>query len=789
MLKNYIKTAWRSLFKSKFYSFINLTGLTIGLAVGILILLWVQSERSFDSFHHNAENIYQVNSPLGSGTGRHVWNTTQAPVATSALKEVPGVKSAVRIYPKYSSVFSYKTQLLKEDNNAYVDPSFFRMFDFTLLKGNVTDPFPNDQSVILTASAAKRYFANEDPVGKFIQEDHKDNYRVSGIIADFPDNSSIHYDMLFPMDLVAKQYDGKDFWKSMDSDWGNFGYTTFLEIQPGVSPTNIGQQLLRIQIQNAPHIKVSLKDNAFQLQPLKQVHLVDADGTPTGLQTVRIFSIIAALILLIACINYINLSTARSMLRAKEVSIRKIVGAAKTQLFAQFIIESFLFFSISLVLAFVLIAVLLPGYNQLAGKHLVLNWLDGNIWRVVAWTMTAVLLASAIYPALLLSSFEPLKALKGKLLSGIANSTFRKVLVTVQFVFSVTLIIGTVVIGKQLTFIREKDPGYDRSQVFSFRIVNRNGSLDAIKARLSNEAGIEAVTSSDSRLENNLHTTAGVSWEGKDANSPFIIHTMGIDEKFLPVLKMKLTEGTNFTGSKADSTHFMLNETAVRIIGLKDPVGKRFKFQETEGTIIGVLKDFHYVSLKEKIQPAVIYFEPAGHYLYVKTTGRNAAKAIAACNRMWNSFYPGFPFEFTFLDEAYGKLYASDQRTGILLTIFSIIAILISCLGLLGLATYTAQIMRKEIGIRKVLGASIPGIITLLSKDFLKLVFLAILIASPLAWIAMHQWLLNFAYRIDLSAGIFIGAGAAAILIALFTISFQSIRAALANPVKSLRTD
>jgi putative ABC transport system permease protein len=789
MIKNYFKTAWRNLVKNKFYSAINIAGLTLGLAIGMLILLWVQDELSFDSFNTKAKNIYRVNSYLGSGSTKRIWNTTQGPVVPYALKDIPGVKNAVRIWPGYNSVFSYREKLLKENNTAYTDPSLFKMFGFKWIKGNPENPFPNDRSVIITQSTAKRYFGNEDAIGKVLQEDHKENYTVSGIIADFPDNSSVNYDMLFSMKVRAKDYDGTGFWKSMDTDWGNFGYTTFLEIQPGTPIKQIGEKLIRIQVQNAPWIKVALNEDAFQLQPLSKIHLYQADGTASGMQTVNIFLIVAVLILLIACINYVNLSTARSMIRAKEVSIRKIVGAQKKQLFTQFIIETILFFFIAVALAFILMALLMPYYNAISGKHMQLNLSDAALWKIVLITVAGSLIASSVYPSLLLSSFEPLKALKGKITLGIGNATFRKVLVTTQFVFSVTLIIVTLVIGRQLKYVREKDPGYDRSQVFSFNMGEMQKHPDVVKAALRNQQGIEAVTSSDNNLVNNGHTTAGVNWDGKDPNSSFIIHHLGIDEKFIPMMKIKLIAGTNFSGVKSDSVHFILNETAVKLTGIKNPVGKRFKLQETEGTIIGVVKDFNTASLKERIEPTVIYYEPNGRLLYVKTTGKNAAKAIAASAGLWNQYNAGFPFEYTFLDEEYGKLYKTDQQTGTLFNLFSGIAIVISCLGLLGLATYTAQIMTKEIGIRKVLGASVTSIVALVSKGFLKLVLLSIIIGSPIAWYAMNKWLQSFVYRIDINWVVFLLAGLIAVGIALATISFQSVKAAIANPVKSLRSE
>ncbi len=792
MFKNYLKTAWRNLLKNKFYSIINIVGLTIGLAVGILILLWVQDELSFDNFHHKTKNIYRVNAHIGTGSSKQVWDYTQAPVATYAKKEVPGVKNAVRLLMNYDhAVFTWQNKTLKESNIAYTDPSFFQMFDFRLTKGNFKNPFPNNQSVVITQSTAKKYFGTENPIGKVLQADHKENFTVTGVLEDFPGNSSINYDMLFPMEIVAKQYNGTGFWKSLDSDWGNFGFTTFLEVQPNASLKNIGEQLIRIQLKNAPHIKVTVADNPFELQPLEKIHLYKADGTSSGMQTVKIFLVVAFLILLIACINYVNLSTARSILRAKEVSIRKIIGAQKKQLFFQFITESVIFFSISLLLAFVLIVLLIPFYNQLSGKNMHLNLLDSGVWKVILLTVIGTLLASAIYPSLLLTSFDPLKSLKGKLTLGVGNTVFRKILVTTQFVFSVVLIISTLLIGKQLKFIREKDPGYQRDQVFTFDMGNiqKHLSVAAVKAKLRAETSIKNLSATSGNLVNNGNTTGDNSWDGKDPNSMFVVSPLGVDADFIPMMKMKLKAGANFSGIQSDSAHFLLNETAVKMMGIKNPVGKRFKLWETEGSIIGVVKDFNFASLKESIKPSVIYYKDNGYRIYIKTTGNGAAKAIVAATKLWNQYNPGIPFEYSFLDEAYSKLYQSDQRTGTLFNIFSVIAILVSCLGLFGLATYTAQIMTKEIGIRKVLGASVSSIVTLVSKDFLKLIVLSIIIASPIAFFTMQKWLQDFAYRVQISWWVFVLSGILSIAIALFTISFQAIKAALANPVDSLRSE
>jgi len=790
MIKNYFKTAWRNLLNNKFYSAINIVGLTVGLTVGLLILLWVNDELGFDRFNTKAGQLYRVNAQLGTGSSKQVWSGAPAPIAVVALKEVPGVQNAARIVGNYSyTVFKYGDKLLNEDYGklALVDPSFFKIFDFKLIKGNVNNPFPNDKSVIVTETTAKRYFGDADPIGKVILGDNKDNYVVNGVLADFPGNSSINYDILFSINLQKSSYSGKDYWKSMDSDWGNYYAETYLQLQPGTSITEVGDKLTRIHVRQQAGIKYS--DGHFLLQPLTQIHLYAPDGSSSAMQTVKIFAIVAILILLIAGINYINLSTARAMLRSKEVSVRKIIGAARAQLFIQFIMETVLFFFISLILAFGLIAVLMPFYNDISAKQMHFNLLNGDVWKVVGFTVFITLIASSIYPALLLSSFKPINALKGKLSLGVGNAVFRKVLVVCQFVFSIGLIIGTLIINRQLDYIQSKELGYDKSFVFSVPMRDMQSHYVAAKGELLNQPGILGVTTADNSIVSQGSTTSDTEWDGKEKDRSFLIHPMGIDEGFIPLFKLKFASGVNFTGAKADSAHFILNETAVRDAGIKNPVGKRFKLHQTNGIIIGVVKDFHFASLKQKIEPFIFNYQPSTWQIFVKTTGKDAPKAIKAVQTIWSRYNPNFPFDYTFLDQTYDKLYKSDERTGTLFSVFAMIAIMISCLGLFGLATYTAQVRVKEIGIRKVLGATVTNITAMLSKDFIMLVVLAIVIATPIAWYAMNKWLQVFVYRATIEWWIFALAGLTAILIALITISFQSIRAALANPVKSLRSE
>ena len=787
MFRNYFKTAWRNLWKHRFYTAINIFGLAIGLAVGIMILLWVQNELSYDGFHANTKNIYKINSHIGSGTSAQVWEWSPSPLAVFAKRSIPEVVNAVRIKWMGNLLLSNGTNKILETSNAYVDPSFFSMFSFKMLKGNTANPFKDNNSIVITTSTAKKYFGTTDVIGKVLTYHDTVNFTVSGVMEDFPQNSSIHYDMLFPMSLYAKDFGGNGSWKTIDEDLGGYNYFIYLQLKSNASPQVVAQKLSKIF---ADKKNEDVKTNFFTLQTLTSIHLITADGNSSALQTVRIFLIIAILILVIACINYVNLSTARSMLRSKEVGMRKIIGASKYQLFIQFIVESALLFALATLLAFIIIYLMMPLYNSISGKQLVFNLSDKNVWLVIGCSVLGTLAAGSVYPALLLTSFKPLEVLKGKLSVGIGAASFRKILVVTQFVFSVVLIIGTIVITKQLQYIKEKDLGYDRTQVFSFALnYEVYIHFKAMYNELLKQPGISGVATSDNGFLGYDNTTGDTYWDGKEEGTTFLIHPNGIDEHLIPLLKMHLVAGKNFTGMPADSAHIILNETAVKQAGIKDPIGKKFTLYQIKGTIIGVVKDFNNVSLKQAIEPTAFYYTKAGGTVYVKTTGKYASKAIAAARKIWKTYSPDYPFAYSFLDDDYNKLYQSDEKAGELIKAFAAIVIIISCLGLFGLITFTAQVRTKEMGIRKVLGASVANITNLLTKEFLLLVMVAFVIAAPLAWLLMHQWLQDFAYRISISWWMIAVAGIAAVLISLITVSFQSIKAATENPVKSLRME
>jgi len=790
MFKNYFKSSWRSLWKNKFYSTINIAGLAIGLAVGIMILLWAQDELSFDSFHKHAGNIYKINSHLGKGADEQIWEGAPAPLAIFCRQSVPEVENEVRIDNANGPfLFKYADKKFIETHLACVDSTFFSVFDFKMIQGNRQKPFPNMNSIILTKSKAKKYFGNEEAIGKVLSMDFG-NFTVSGVIEDFPQNSSIRYEMLLPWALDAYYFTksgGNGDWKTIDEDLGSFSYQIYLQLQKGVSPKVVENKITQLFRDKKGD---DSKNDAFKLQALESRHLVTREGNASALQIVRIFLLIAILILIIACINYVNLSTARSILRSKEVSVRKIIGASRYQLFIQFIIESALLFFFASTLSFLMIYSLLPLYNEISRKQLVFSVADKNVWIIIASAIIGTLALASIYPALMLSSFKPLQVLRGKLSFGLENVAFRKALVVAQFSFSVGLIIGTIVISNQLEYIRNKDLGYDKEYVFSFALKgNINEHQDAVKAELLKQGGVLAVSTSSNPVVGEHSSTGDTQWEGKQADKTFLVHPNFIDQDFIPLLKMQMAQGNNFTGAKSDSAHFIINETAVKQAGLQDPIGKSFTLWNTKGTIIGVIKDFNYASLKKNIEPTIFCYGSHNAFMHIKTSGKDAQSAIAAAEKVWKQYGSEFPFEYTFLDEDYNKLYESDQRAGALFNVFAAIAIFISCLGLLGLATYTAQVKTKEIGVRKVLGASVGSITRLLAKEFVVLVLVAFVIASPVAWYGMNKWLQSYVYRINISGWTFLIAGASAVLVALLTISFQAIKAAIANPVKSLRTE
>ncbi len=790
MLTNYLKIAWRNLWRNKLYSLINVGGLAVVLAVSTLLLWWIKDEFSYDRFHTDADRIYRVNAHIGKGTDERHISLTPAPIAVASQENVPGVEAAVRLTGLWEfNNFRVGDQLFaeKKETLGYADENFLTVFDgFKVIDGSATNPFPAPNAVVLTETLARKYFGTSDAVGKtFTSVDTKQTFTVGAVLTDIPDNSSVKYEAFFPMSLYARSFQGNGEWNTMDEDWGNSLFQTYVRLSLNTEANQVSQTLTALQAQQRQNVDLT-NLSEFQLQPFPSVHLERADGTSPAMKQIKVLGLVALLLLSIGCINYVNLTTARAARRAPEVGVRKIMGAEFGQLSRQLLLESLLPLGIALTLAVLLAFALVPFYQEMSGKTLQLSLLDPHLWLLLLSTLAVTLLAAGLYPALTIASFKPVRSLRGTVGRPGAVGV-RKVFVVTQFVLSTALIAGTLVIGQQLRFIQERDLGFDKSHIFTF---NANGDPRPYQRELSQESSVQSATTSSNDLFQIGGTASDADWPGKDPDRVFSIGLLGVDPDFIPTYKMQLVAGQNFSGTSADSTAVLLNETAVKQMGLENPVGQRFSVQGTEGQIIGVVKDFDTESIRSQVRPLVMYsFPEYNAVVHVKTTGQRAAQAIAAAERLWQRNNPGFPFEYSFVDQTYDRLYRSEQRTGQLFNFFAGLAILISCLGLFGLAAFTAETRTEEIGIRKVLGASVASIVALLSKDFLKLVVVAIVIASPIAWYAMNAWLADFAYKINIEWWYFALAGGLAVGIALLTVSFQCVKAALANPVESLRSE
>jgi putative ABC transport system permease protein len=789
MFKNYLKTAFRSIWNNKFYSFISIFGLAIGLTAGILILLWCQDERSYNQSIKDSENIYRAVPGFISGGNKKYFSTVPAALAYVS-KQVPGIEKVGRVIGNWNQmVFKYREKSFSEKRSAFIDPELFTILDFSFIEGNREMPFRNNRSIVVTEPFAKKYFGNEDPLGKVIsREDLKESYTVTGVVK-VMHNSQTNFDYFLPLNILNEYFGNPtDSRNGIDGDWNNYDFELYMRLNAGTSPAAVAATLTQLQKKNvSDDITKTLN---YSLQSLAKIHLYNPDGTAGLITMVRIFTWVAFIILLIASINYINLTTAKAAQRAREIGVRKIIGAGKQQLFFQFISESFLVLFLAMGVSVFLIKLLFPLYNSLTGKDLSFNLLDPAVLKVLGATMVVTLIVSSIYPAILLSSFRPLQAIKGKFSIGSGNHFLRKFLVVGQFGFSVIFIICTIIIGKQLTYIQAKNLGLDRENVFRFDLKNMRGKYDAVRNELLRAPSIAGVAAAGQNILQVASNTTTNDWPGKDPGRTLLIATLPVERDFLSVMQLKLIEGKGFSGTPADSAYFLLNETAIREMGLKDPVGAPFTLYKTKGTIAGVVKDFHFKDLHQKIAPCALFWKPEWMgQLYVKATAGHTTDAIAAAKKIFTTYNPEFPFEYSFLDDAYNKMYDADQRIGSLFKVFAFIAIFISCLGLFGLMTYTAQLKTREIGIRKVLGASVSSVTGLLAKDFIRLVLLAIIMAAPIGWYFMDRWLQDFAYRISISWWIFPVAGVFVLLIAVLTISFQSVKTALANPVKSLRTE
>ncbi|WP_028297223.1 ABC transporter permease [Olivibacter sitiensis] len=785
MIKNYFKIAFRTLFKNRTYSAINITGLAVSLTASVLLLLWVWDELSYDRMHSKADRIYIAAAAIGKSKDQ-IWPVTNAPLAIFGKAEIPAIEDACRTSTFNGDILLEYGDKKFNESRVYVDGNFFQIFDFKLLEGDPAKPFPDNRSIVLDKTTAEKYFGKEPAIGKVLQVKDGNSYKVTGVMEDMPKNSDWQFPLILPFDILAENRPNNP----LNADWGNLNYQTFFLLKPGADAAAVGRQLADIHRKNQQ--ADFWKDLNYLMQPLTKYHLYSADGDEQGMKQVKIFALVAVVILLIACINYVNLVTARSTRRSKEVSVRKVVGANKGHLFWQFISESFVVFIISMLIAIGLLFALMPLYNSLSGKEMVFSLFDGKVWAIFGLALLAVLALAGVYPALMLSSFNPALALKG-IIPGLGkNSGFRKALVIIQFTCSVVLIVSTIIISRQLEYIRSMDLGYSKDNTFTFNSYNFRKNYENISRQLEQQPGILGVTTSSQRILNVQSSTGDLEWEGKPADmSNFMINQLSVDRTFPEVMDMQLIAGKGFTGTAADSSYYLLNETAIKVMGLEDPVGKPVTFHDNPGIIAGIVKDFHFKDMKTAIEPCILFMDPSWGWntMYVKTTGKDAKIALAAVEKIWKQYNADYEFNYNFMDESFDNMYKSDIRSGKLFNIFAGVAILLSCLGLFGLVTFTAETKFKEIGIRKTLGASVGNIILLISKDFLKLVGISFVVAFPLGWWMMNKWLDNYAYRTSIEWWVFGIAGLTAFAIAAITVCGKSLKAAQENPIKAIRTE
>ena len=778
MLKNYFKITLRNIHRHKSYSIINITGLAVGIACCLLILSWVRYQLTFDRFHTNARQIYRVISEFHSSGGEiNFTTTTQAPLAAVLKDNYPEIVNSTRALRWKWKVGREKVSF--EENVWFVDPTFLDMFTFSFIQGDPATALSEPKSIVLTETLASKYFRNENPIGKTIIGGQRSAFIVYGVIKDVPQNS--HFDMgaIVPIKFTKKAGHNLD-------EWSGFNYKTYIQLQEGISGKDVERKIKYI-------LKDYLMDTRtiIQLQPLTEVHLYTLGGG--GLITyIYIFLTMAVLALLIACMNYMNLSTARATGRAKEVGVRQVVGARQGQLVRQFLSESLFLSLIATAIAVVLALALLPLFQRLAGREIKVSFsLETLLFLVGIAALVGIL--SGSYPAFVLSNVKPAKMLRGIFRSGRKGVLFRKVLVVTQFALSIFFIFGTLAINRQLHLLQNKNLGYDKENIICLDVMTGiYQNYSAVKNSLLNNPNVVAMAVVDSFLDkpNSSATSDVVRWEGQEAGEsiPWLI-VKGVDLDFQKTFGIEMAEGRffsrEFPSDPKDS--MVVNEAAVRAMNMDSPVGKKFHFWDFDGTIIGVIKDFHLRSLHKNIEPMVMKIGINLQKMAIRIKAEDMTATIEFLETEIKKIVPGYSFEFEFLEEKLGLLYKAEERMENIALAVSFLAIFISCLGLLGLAAFTAEQKTKEIGIRKVLGASIGNIVAMLSKEFIRWVVIANLIAWPVGFYFIGKWLMNFAYRIDISLWIYLVSGTLVLLIALLTVSYQSIKAAIANPVDSLR--
>jgi predicted permease len=786
MIKNYFKTAWRNILRNKLTSFINVFGLAIGLSCSLLIWLWVSDELSYNRYLPGAKNIYEVhvNAPFNGDTV--TMKNTPGPIAEAIQNNISQVKYATKMTFNRDVLFTVGDKKMKE-KGTYATDNFFKVFSFKTIAGNANSAIASIDGITITRKLAEKYFNTVDAIGKTIKINNEKDYRVDAVIENVPDNSTIQFDW-----AINFKEQEQDWMKT----WGNISFFTYVKLNPNATESAAEQALRSIYPNFASE---GFKQNFPSLQAITDVYLYSdyKNGKPTGsgrIEYVKIFAAVAIFILLIACMNFMNLATARASLRAKEIGIRKVVGAGKVSLVRQFMSEALLTCVLATILSLGITWLILPAFNQVFEKHIQLNIFQPALWISVLVLVIVTSIIAGSYPSLFLSSLKPVRILKGNLVAQSGNVTsVRKALVIAQFALSAFLIVCMLAVSKQVNYIQNKNLGFNKEHIVYIELEGElYTKLDAYQNEL-NKLPYVAASNPINQLPMDLRSTSGdLSWPGKPADLQTEVVATWTGYGFTKTLDVKMAAGRDFSKDyPGDTLSYVINEAAAKMMDMQNSaVGKQVEFWNGKGNIIGVMKDFHIASLHATIKPLILCLVPSNtSYMMIRLNAGKTKEALAAISKITKDFNPAYPFEYHFADEAYEHMYKSEMQVNALVKYFGLLAVVISCLGLFGMITFNTERRTKEIGIRKVLGASIAGIVRLLSAESLKIIVVSMAVAFPLSYWAITEWMSSFAYKSPIGAWIFIVAGLLMLLVASVTISFQAVKAAIANPVKSLRTE
>jgi putative ABC transport system permease protein len=786
MIKNYFKIAWRNLFRNKGFSATNLLGLTIGITCTILISLWVKDELTYNKFHTNYNSIYKIYANRDFNNQVFTDQNMVLPLASTIEKQIPQLKYAVTTSHRQPRILSYgDTKLKKEGYSA--SEHFFEMFSWKFIKGTASAAISDPSFIVLTKTTAKAFFGSEDPINKTIRIDNNRDAKVTAIVDDAPGNSTFQFDYIMPFNTSSENY------QRSFTDWQNSSWDVFVQVNPGTNMKHLEKSINDIKYQHDPGDKKISTYFAFPMNKWRlQSEFKDGKNTGGMIEYVRLFSIIAIIILLIACVNFMNLSTARSEKRAREVGVRKTLGSGKRQLIFQFFSESIILAAIAFVLSVLAVYLLLPFFNDLVDKHLSLNIAEPLFWVSAIALILFTGIVAGSYPALYLSSFNPVKVLKGTFLSGKKSALPRHILVVGQFAISILLISATIIIYQQIQHIKNRDIGYDPNNLIMIPASeDTQKNYAVIKDELTKTGMISSVNRCFSPITDIWWKMPAPDWDGKPAGAELIVAGMSTDINYTKTMGVKIIEGKDFSGVPADSANILVNEAAVKAMGLKNPIGTQFRNGTNKHTVIGVTSNIVMESPFKAVDPMLIYFNPyncnsINIRLAASARPQTALKSLEAVFKKYN---PAFPFDYKFVDEEFGRKFLTENLISRITNIFAGLAIFICCIGLAGLASFTIEKRIREIGIRKVMGATLQQLLLLISKDFLKLVLIAFVIATPLAWWFMHNWLEKYPDRITISIWLFGAVGFLILLLALVVVSLNTMKAAVANPVKSLRTE